>query len=54
MALTSDRFLTRTWNNRLTVLLGLPTLVWVITALGTSSLSDRTAFIGLSVLAVVY
>lgn len=52
--MTRDRFLTRAWNNRLTLLLGLPALAWSIIALATTTLSDRTAFIGMAVLAVVY
>jgi hypothetical protein len=52
--MTSDRFLTRTWNNRLTLLLGLPTLAWAVIALTTSAFSDRAAFIGMVAFAAVY
>jgi len=52
--MSSDKILTRAWNNRLTLLLGLPTLVWAVLALATSSVSDRTAFIGMVVFAAVY
>ncbi len=51
--MTTDKFLTRSWNNRLTLLLGVPTLVWAVVAL-TTSLSDRTAFIGMVVFAAIY
>lgn len=52
--MTSDRFLTGSWNNKLTLLLGLPTLAWAIFALTTPVFSDLTAFIGLTVFAAVY
>jgi len=51
---TSDEFLTRAWNNRLTLLLGLPTLAWAVVALTTPVFSDLTAFIGMVVFAAVY
>ena len=52
--MTSDRFLTRAWNNRLTLLLGLPTLAWAVGALTTSLFSDLTAFVGMVAFAAVY
>ena len=52
--MTSEEFLTRAWNNRLTLLLGLPTLAWAVVALTTPVFSDQTAFIGMVVLAAVY
>ena len=52
--LTSDKFLTRAWNNRLTLLLGVPTLTWAVAALFTPVFSDLTAFIGMVVFAVFY
>jgi len=52
--MTSANFLTREWNNRLTLLLGLPTLAWAVAALSTPSFSDRTAFIGMVIFAAVY
>jgi hypothetical protein len=51
---TSDKFLTRAWNNHLTLLLGLPTLAWSVVALTTSVFSDLTALIGMVVFAAVY
>ena len=50
----SDKFLTRAWNNQLTLLLGLPTLTWAVVALATPVFSDLTAFIGMVVFAAVY
>ncbi len=52
--MTSDKFLTRVWNNRLTILLGLPTLVWGVVALATPVLSDLAAFVGMVAFAAVY
>jgi hypothetical protein len=49
-----DRYLTVGWNNTLTVLLGVPTLVYGLAVLSTSGLSDRDAFIGMAVLGAVY
>lgn len=49
-----DEFLTRAWNNRLTLLLGLPTLAWAVISLTTSAFSDLTAFVGMVVFAAVY
>jgi hypothetical protein len=49
-----DRYLTLTWNNALTGLLGVPTLLYGIIALSTSTLSDRDAFIGMVLLGAVY
>ena len=49
-----DRYLTLTWNNAITVLLGVPTILYGIIALSTSALSDRDAFIGMVLLGVVY
>lgn len=51
---TRDRFLTVRWNNALVVGLGLPALTYVAVVLSTSLLSDRTAFIWLIVIGVVY
>ena len=51
--MTRDKFLTRAWNNQLTLLLGLPTLAWGVVALTTPVFSDLTAFIGMVVFAAV-
>ena len=52
--LNKDRFLTVRWNNLLKVIVGLPALIFVIVALSTSGLSDRTTFIVFFVLGAVY
>lgn len=52
--MTGDKFLTRAWNDQLTMLLGLPTLAWAVVALTTSEFSDSTAFIGMAVFAAVH
>ena len=49
-----DRYLTIAWNNALTLLLGVPTLVYGLAVLSTSALSDRDAFIGMALLGAVY
>jgi len=53
-AANRDRFLTVGWNNALVAVLGLPLLAYAVTALTTSQLSDRAAFIGLVTAGVVY
>lgn len=52
--MNKDRFLTRQWNNWLSLGFGLPTLVLAIIFLATSWLSDFGAFIGIIVLGVLY
>jgi hypothetical protein len=49
-----DRFLTRGWNNALTLGLGSILLGYVYFVTTTSVLSDTASFIGLVVLGVVY
>lgn len=49
-----DRFLTVGWNNALVVGLGLPALIFAAVALSSSTLSDRSAFIWLVIIGVVY
>ena len=51
--MTRTDFLTRGWNNRLTMLLGLPTLAWAVFAL-TTPLPDFAGFIGMVAFAAVY
>ena len=50
----SDRLLTAAWNNRLSVGLGVPALIFVGFALLTDALSDRSAFLWLVLIGVVY
>ena len=49
-----DRLLTVQWNNRLSIGLGLPALIYVVVALVTEVLSDRAAFAWLVLIGVVY
>ena len=46
--------LTVQWNNRLSIGLGLPALIYVVVALVTEVLSDRAAFAWLVLIGVVY
>ena len=52
--MTKDRFLTAQWNNRLSLLLGLPALAYVVAMLLTSVISPTAEFVGLFVIGVVY
>lgn len=52
--MTRDRFLTRRWNNWLTLVMGLPTLIYVVVVLSTSLLSDFAGFVGLAVIGAIY
>jgi hypothetical protein len=52
--MTRDRFLTRRWNNWLTLAMGLPTLIYVVVVLSTSLLSDFAGFVGLAVIGAIY
>jgi len=49
-----EEFLTKRWNNWLTLGLGLPTLIYAFVVLATSVLSDFVGFIGMAVLGAVY
>jgi hypothetical protein len=51
---TKERFLTVRWNNILTLVLGIPALLYIAYVLTTPGLSDRVAFIGLALIGVVY
>ena len=52
--LTKDKFLTKRWNNGLTLGLGLPTFIYGVFVLSTSVLSDFAGFIGMVLLGAVY
>ena len=52
--MNKERFLTRGWNNALTIGLGIILLGYVYIATTTSVLSDTASFIGLVVLGVMY
>ena len=47
--MTRDEFLTVRWNNRLSLGLGIPALVYVIAAFATSAWLGAAGLIGLSV-----
>lgn len=49
-----ENFLTRSWNNRLTLGLGIPTFVYGYVVLSTSVVSDLAGFIGMIILGAVY
>ena len=52
--MTKKNFLTRRWNNWLTLGMGIPVLVYIIFVLSTSVLSDFTGFIGMVILGALY
>lgn len=52
--MTNDEFLTRRWNNRLLLIMGVPTLAYASLALLGSAISDLVAFVGMAVLGAVY
>jgi len=52
--MTKERFLTVRWNNILVAGLGLPALLFAIVVLSTGVLSDKTGFISLLVIGVLY
>lgn len=52
--MTKEKFLTVGWNNLLTLGLGLPALIYAVVALSTPVLSDRSGFIGLVIIGVLY
>lgn len=49
-----ENFLTRSWNNWLTLGLGIPTLIYAMFFLKTSMLSDFAGFIGMVILGALY
>jgi len=51
---TKEKFLTRGWNNILSLIGGLILIGYVVFVLTTSTLSDMPAFIGLVIIGVVY
>ena len=52
--MTKEKFLTRRWNNILTVGMGIPVLIYIAVVLSTSVLSDFAGFIGMVVLGALY
>ena len=52
--MTKEKLLTVRWNNLLSLVLGIPALVYAVLVLSTSVLSDVAGFIGLVVIGVLY
>ena len=52
--MTKDKFLSKRWNNWLTLGIGLPTLIYAIVVLSTTVFSDFTGFIGMALIGAVY
>ena len=52
--MTKEKFLTKRWNNWLTLGMGLIFLIYAVVVLSTSVLSDFAGFIGLVVIGVIY
>ena len=52
--MTKEKFLTVRWNNWLTLALGVPALVYIITSFSTPVWSTRGGLIGLSIIGVLY
>lgn len=52
--MTKEKFLTVPWNNRLSLGLGIPALIYTVFALFTSVLTDFTEFVTLVVIGVLY
>ncbi len=52
--MTREKFLTRRWNNVLTLALGLPALIYGVVVLSTPVLSPGAAFIGMAVIGGMY
>ena len=52
--MTKEKFLTVRWNNRLTLGMGLPVLIYIVVVLSTSVLSDFAGFIGMVFIGALY
>ena len=52
--MTTEQFLTVRWNNLLSLLLGIPALVYVIVVSTTSILSEGARFFGLVIISILY
>jgi len=50
----SDNFLTKRWNNILSLSFGLPTIVYAIIVLSTSVLSGFAGFLGMILLGAIF
>ena len=52
--MTKEKFLTIGWNNLFTLVLGIPALIFIFFALSNSVWSEKSEFIVLSIIGVVY
>ncbi len=52
--MTKEKFLTVRWNNLLTLGLGIPSLIYVVSAFSTSAWSSKSGMIWLSVIGGVF
>ena len=52
--MTKEKFLTVRWNNLLSLVLGIPALLFVAIVLSTPAMSDKAAFWGLAIIGVLY
>jgi hypothetical protein len=52
--MTKEKFLTIPWNNWLTLGLGLPALIYVVTTFSNSLWTEKGGMIGLSIIGVLY
>lgn len=52
--MTKEDFLTVRWNNILTLVLGLPTVAYIVVAFTTSLWLARGGLIGLAIIGVLY
>jgi len=50
----TEKFLTVRWNNILSLVLGIPVLIYAVVVLSTSVLSDFWAFNGMAIMGVLY
>lgn len=52
--MTKEQFLTVRWNNLVSLILGVPALVYVIVVSTTSIISEGARFIGLVIIGILY
>lgn len=52
--MTKDKFLTVRWNNWLSLMLGLPTVIYVVFAFSSSLWASRDGLIGLAILGAFF
>ena len=52
--MAKEKFLTKRWNNWLTLGMGIPTLAYGVFVLSTSVMSDFAGFIGIAFIGAVY